>query len=81
MITSINEFYFSNHYQSDSDNRLSLRVAHITLLNKVKPEFETIFKQKALYNLKIHYIWTFFGSFLFLSPVLSLYYLHYNLTI
>lgn len=32
-------------------------------------------------NLKIHYIWTFFSSFLFLSPILSLYFLHYNLDI
>ena len=38
-------------------------------------------KQIWLHNLKIHYIWTFFSSFVFLSPVISLYYLNYNLEI
>ncbi len=38
-------------------------------------------KEKWLYNLKIHYIWTFFSSFLFLAPILTLYYQFYWLTI
>ena len=38
-------------------------------------------KQAWLRNLKIHYIWTFFSSFVFLSPVISLYYLNYGLNI
>lgn len=38
-------------------------------------------KKQWLANLRVHYIWTFFSSFVFLSPVLSLYYLHYNLDI
>ena len=38
-------------------------------------------KELWLQNLKIHYIWTFFSSFVFLWPIISLYYLHYNLDI
>lgn len=34
-----------------------------------------------IYNLKIHYLWTFFSSFLFLSPILTLYYHYYWLSI
>lgn len=38
-------------------------------------------KEKWLYNLKIHYIWTFFSSFLFLAPIITLYYKHFWLNI
>ncbi len=38
-------------------------------------------KELWLQNLKIHYIWTFFSSFVFLWPIISLYYLHYDLNI
>jgi len=38
-------------------------------------------KEKWLYNLKIHYIWTFFSSFLFLAPIITLYYQYYGLNI
>ena len=38
-------------------------------------------KQKWLYNLKIHYIWTFFSSFLFLAPIITLYYQYYWLSL
>jgi len=38
-------------------------------------------KEVWLNNLKIHYIWTFVSSFLLLTPVLWLYYLHYGLEI
>ncbi len=38
-------------------------------------------KKKWLYNLRIHYIWTFFSSFLFLAPIITLYYQFYGLTI
>ena len=37
--------------------------------------------EKWLYNLKIHYIWTFFSSILFLSPIITLYYKYFWLTI
>lgn len=33
------------------------------------------------YNLKIHYFWTFLNSFAFLSPVISLYYKFYGLSV
>jgi len=38
-------------------------------------------KEKWLYNLKIHYIWTFFSSFLFLAPIITLYYQYYGLDV
>jgi len=38
-------------------------------------------KQDWLYNINIHYIWTFFSSVLFLSPIITLFYLHYWLNI
>lgn len=52
MITTINEFKFSKHYQSDKNNRIALRIAQIKLTNKVKPEFEEIFKKMALNRTK-----------------------------
>jgi len=38
-------------------------------------------KEAGLFNLKIHYIWTFVSSFLLLTPILGLYYLNYGLEI
>ena len=38
-------------------------------------------KQIWLYNLKIHYIWTFFSSVLFLAPIITLYYKYFWLDI
>ncbi len=38
-------------------------------------------KETWLYNLKIHYIWTFFSSVLFLAPIITLYYKFYWLDI
>ena len=38
-------------------------------------------KEDWLFNLKIHYIWTFVSSFLLLPPILGLYYLNYGLEI
>jgi len=38
-------------------------------------------KQQWLYNLKIHYIWTFFSSVLFLAPIITLYYKYFGLTV
>jgi len=38
-------------------------------------------KEKWLYNLKIHYTWTFFSSILFLAPIITLYYKYFGLTI
>lgn len=38
-------------------------------------------KQDWLYNLKIHYIWTFFSSVLFLAPIITLFYSHYWLSV
>lgn len=36
MITSILEFYFSNHYLYDKDNRFTKRVKNVKILNKLK---------------------------------------------
>jgi len=38
-------------------------------------------KEIWLYNLKIHYIWTFFSSVLFLVPIITLYYKNFGLEI
>lgn len=38
-------------------------------------------RKKWLYNLKIHYLWTFFSSVLFLTPIITLYYKFYWLSI
>lgn len=38
-------------------------------------------KQLGLFNLKIHYIWTFFSSFLFLSPIMGLFYKYHWLSV
>ena len=38
-------------------------------------------KQLGLFNLKIHYIWTFFSSFLFLSPIMWLFYKYHWLSV
>lgn len=38
-------------------------------------------KEIWLYNLKIHYIWTFFSSVLFLAPIITLYYKNFWLSI
>jgi len=40
-----------------------------------------ILKERWLFNLKIHYTWTFFSSILFLSPIITLYYKLFGLTI
>jgi MFS family permease len=38
-------------------------------------------QREGFYNLKIHYIWTFFSSFLFLAPIITLYYQYRGLDI
>ena len=38
-------------------------------------------RKDGMYNLKIHYIWTFLSSFLFLTPVITLYYKYYGLNL
>lgn len=50
MITSINEFFFSNHYAYDSDNRFKLRVKEAIINNQFKDQAlaESRFK-KAMY--------------------------------